>query len=143
MEKVWLLIMVVAAFALLAWVALQFFPGKSIAEAAWPRLFSWILFSALLFAGLYFTSPQQAEVAYYKFALVISAAIAGYWIDRALFPYARPDGYLKKFWQKGSEENENEADFEVVEQYNRVFAAAMLRRAIIVGCTILGVTLGL
>lgn len=143
MEKILLIIGLVAAFALLAWVALQFFPGKSVTEALWPRLFSWILLSALLFAGLYFTSPQQAEVAYYKFALVIAAALAGYWIDRALFPYARPDGYLKKFWQHGSDEPIGAADFEVVEQYNRVFAAAMIRRAIIVGCTILGVTLGL
>lgn len=143
MEKVWLLIVVGLAFAALAWLLLRFVPGRSIAETQWPRLFSWILFSTLMFAGLYFTSPQQAEVAYYKFALVIAAAIAGYWIDRALFPYARPDGYLKKFWQHGSDEPEDKADYEVVEQYNRVFAAAMLRRAIIVGCTILGVTLGL
>ena len=106
-------------------------------------MFSWILLSGLLFAGLYFISPQQAAVAYYKFALVIAAAIAGYWIDRALFPYARPDGYLKRFWQKGTDEPEGRADFEVVNEYNRVFAATMIRRAIIVGCTILGVTLGL
>lgn len=143
MEKILLIIGLVAAFALLAWVALQFFPGKSVAEALWPRLFSWILLSGLLFAGLYFISPQQAAVAYYKFALVIAAAITGYWIDRAMFPYARPDGYLKKFWQSGSEENENEADFEVVEQYNRVFAATMIRRAIIVGSIVLAVLLGL
>jgi hypothetical protein len=143
MEKIWLIVLVVVAFAILAYALLQFIPGKSVAEAMWPRLFSWILFSTLLFAGLYFTSPQQAAVAYYKFALVIAAAITGYWIDRALFPYSRPDGYLKKFWQHGSEEPINQADFEVVEQYNRVFSAAMIRRAIIVGCTILGVTLGL
>lgn len=143
MEKILLVIGLVVAFALLAWLVLQFFPGKSAAESVWPRLFSWILFSALLFAGLYFTSPQQAEVAYYKFALVISAAITGYWIDRAMFPYSRPDSYLKDFWQKGSEEPIGKADFEVVEQYNRVFASAMIRRAIIVAATILGVTLGL
>lgn len=143
MEKIWLLIGIVAAFALLAWIALMFFPGKSIAEAVWPRLFCWILFSALLFAGLYFTSPQQAAVAYYKFALVISAAIAGYWIDRALFPYARPDGYLADFWQKGSDEPVGQVDYEVVQGYSIVFALVMMRRAIIVSCTILGVTLGL
>jgi hypothetical protein len=143
MEKILLLVGLVVAFALLAWGALQFFPGKSVAEALWPRLFSWILLSALLFAGLYFISPQQAAVAYYKFALVIAAAIAGYWIDRAMFPYSRPDGYLKEFWQQGSDEPIGKADFEVVNEYNRVFAAAMIRRAIIVGCTILGVTLGL
>ena len=143
MEKIWLLMVVVVAVALLAWVALMFFPGKSVAEAVWPRLFSWILFSGLLMAGLYFTSPQQAMVAYYKFGLVTLAAIAGYWFDRALFPYARPDGYLKDFWQKGSDEPVGKVDFEVVQEYNRVFAAAMIRRAIIVGATIVGVTLGL
>jgi hypothetical protein len=143
MEKILLLIGLVVAFALLTWVALQFFPGKSVAEALWPRLFSWILFSGLLFAGLYFISPQQAAVAYYKFALVIAAAIAGYWIDRAMFPYSRPDGYLKEFWQQGSDEPIGKADFEVVNEYNRVFAAAMIRRAIIVGSTILAVSLGL
>jgi hypothetical protein len=143
MEKILLIIGLVAAFALLAWCALQLFPGKSVAEALWPRLFSWILLSGLLFAGLYFISPQQAEVAYYKFALVIAAAITGYWIDRAMFPYSRPDGYLKEFWQKGSDEPIGKADFEVVNEYNRVFAAAMIRRAIIVGSTILAVSLGL
>jgi hypothetical protein len=143
MEKIVFMLGVLVAFALVAFVALHCMPGKSVAEALWPRLFSWVLFSTLLFAGLYFTSPQQAAVAYYKFALVISAAITGYWIDRAMFPYARPDGYLKEFWQKGSDEPIGKADFEVVNEYNRVFAAAMIRRAIIVGCTILGVTLGL
>lgn len=143
MEKFLLLIAVVLAAALFAWVALKLFPGKSVAEAVWPRLFGWIFFSILLFAGLYFTSPQQAMVAYYKFALVTAAAVAGYWFDRALFPYSRPDGYLKQFWQMGTDEPINRADFEVVNEYNRVFAAAMIRRAIIVGCTILGVTLGL
>lgn len=143
MEKIGLLISIVITFAVVAWIALQLFPGKSIAEAVWPRLFSWILFCALLFAGLYFISPQQAMVAYYKFALVIAGGVVGYWFDRAMFPYSRPDGYLKQFWQKGTDEPEGKADFEVVNEYNRVFAAAMIRRAIIVGCTILGVTLGL
>lgn len=143
MEKILLIIGLVAAFALLAWCALQFFPGKSVAEALWPRLFSWILLTGLLFTGLYFISPQQATVAYYKFALVIAGGVVGYWFDRAMFPYSRPDGYLKQFWQKGTDEPEGKADFEVVNEYNRVFAAAMIRRAIIVGCTILGVTLGL
>lgn len=143
MEKILLIIALVVAFALLAWVALQFFPGKSMAEAVWPRLFSWILLSGLLFAGLYFISPQQAMVAYYKFALVIAAGVVGYWFDRAMFPYSRPDGYLKNFWQQGSDEPIDGADYEVVQEYNLVFAATMIRRAIIVGSTILAVSLGL
>lgn len=143
MDKYLLLAIIALGFAGFVWVLLRLIPGRSKVEDVWPRLYAWVLFSTLLFAGLFFTSPQQAEVAYYKFALVIGAALVGYWIDRAMFPYSRPDGYLKEFWQRGSDEPVGKADFEVVNEYNRVFAAAMIRRAIIVGCTILGVTLGL
>lgn len=143
MEKYFLMIAIVVLLAGLSWLMLRLFPGHSKAEEVWPRLFAWVLFTFVVFAGLYFTAPQQAAVAYYKFSLVIGAALLGYWIDRALFPYARPDGYLKKFWQHGSDEPEDKADHEVVEQYNCVFAATMIRRAIIIGATVLGVTLGL
>lgn len=109
----------------------------------WPRLFAWVLFSTLVFAGLFFMHPQQAEVAYYKITLVIGAAVLGYWLDRSSFPYARPDGYLKDFWQKGTKEPINAADYEVVAEYRTIFALVMLRRALIMAAVILGVTLGL
>lgn len=143
MEKYFWVVAFVLMLAGVSWLLLRLFPGRSKAEEVWPRLFAWVLFTCVVFAGLYFTHPQQAAVAYYKFSLVIGAALLGYWIDRALFPYARPDGYLKDFWQKGSEEPIGNVDYEVVEQYNRVFAAAMIRRAIIIAATVLGVTLGL
>lgn len=143
MTKIFLVLGLALLFAVLAWVALKFFPGKSKAEEVWPRLFGGLVVSALLLAGLYFVSPQQAEVVFYKFVLVIAGAFVGYWIDRALFPYSRPDGYLKWFWQSGTQEKLDEADYALVAGYENVFAIAMLRRAMIIIAVVLGVTLGL
>ena len=125
------------------WALLRLVPGKSKIEEVWPRLFGAIVISELLLAGLYFISPQQAEVVYYKFALTIAGAFVGFVIDRALFPYARPDGYLKRFWQHGSDEPIDKADYEIVEGYQLAFAIATLRRALIIIAVALGVTLGL
>jgi hypothetical protein len=143
MEKLILIASLVLVFSASAWLLLKLFPGQSKSEEVWPRLFAWVFFTAVVFAGLYFISPAQAAVAYYKFTLVIGSSLLGYWIDRAIFPYSRPDGYLKEFWQKGSDEPIGRADYEVVEQYNRVFGTAMIRRAIIIGSTVLSVCLGL
>lgn len=143
MEKYIFLIAAVVGISALGWFLLRLMPGKSIAENTWPRLYGWVVVTALLFVGLFFISPEQAQVVYYKFALVIAAAYLGYWIDRVLFPYSRPDGYLKKFWQHGTKELENQADHEVVDGYKNVFCFAMIRRALIVIAVTLSATLGL
>lgn len=79
----------------------------------------------------------------YKAALIALAAVLGYWLDRALFPYARPDGYLQRDWRYGTDEPEGDVDYPVVQAYIRVYTAAMLRRAIVVGCVVLGIAAGL
>lgn len=143
MEKLWVFILAGIVISALVVGALLLVFRKSPLQKIWPRLFGWVLFSTLLMAGLYFMHPQQAEVAYYKIALVLGAAVLGYWLDRSTFPYARPDGYLKDFWQKGTTEPLNQADYEVVAEYKTIFALVMLRRAILMAAVILGVTLGL
>jgi hypothetical protein len=45
----------------------------------------------MLIVGVAITAPHQLGVLLYKLALVTLAAVAGYWIDRAVTPYARPD----------------------------------------------------
>ncbi|MFL3998634.1 putative holin, partial [Pseudomonas aeruginosa] len=66
--------------------------------------------------------PEQLQVVTYKLVLVTLGAVAGYWIDRSLFPYvARP--------------HECSA--------NLVVVGAWLRRGLIVLACILGLTLGL
>lgn len=91
-----------------------------------PRLSGWLLITLVLLACVWAIAPQQLPVSLYKLSLVTLAAVVGYWIDRSLFPYARPDIFF---------------------QYRTVpattlLAAAMIRRAIIVGCAMLAMGLG-
>ncbi len=53
----------------------------------------------------------------WKLLLLSAAAFLGYWLDRTLFPYGRPDDWLDE---------------------PRVFSACQVRRAIVVGCCLLG-----
>jgi hypothetical protein len=55
-----------------------------------PRLFFWLLITLALTAAVAYLAPYQLTVTLYKISLVSLAAVLGYWIDRAVFPYARP-----------------------------------------------------
>ena len=108
-----------------------------------PRNSLWILAAAGLLFLIYQVSPQQLPVVLYKAALVGSAVVIAYWIDRALFPYARPDSYLQKDWRLGTDEPEHDADFPVCHRYVKEFCSAQIRRAIIVGAVVLAMAMGL
>ena len=56
-----------------------------------PRLTSWWLIALALSALVFLLAPQQIPVSLYKINLIALAAVAGYWIDRKVFPYARPN----------------------------------------------------
>lgn len=85
-----------------------------------PRLTYWTLITIGLLAALYLIAPTKIAVVLYKAALVTGGGVLGYWIDRALFPYARPDR---------------------VRVTHQPWAG--IRRALIVLACILGLTLGL
>ncbi len=85
------------------------------------RMLDWLIVAALLSLVIAVVAPHQIGVTLYKLSLVSLAAVAGYWIDRSLFPYARPD------------------DLSLDHQET---AAAYIRRAIVVGACIVGVSLG-
>lgn len=87
------------------------------------RMLDWLLIALALAALVWWMAPQQLPVSVYKLSLVAMAAVAGYWIDRGLFPYARPDALM--------------AAGQV-----RLADSAMRRRAIIVAATMLAVGLG-
>lgn len=108
-----------------------------------PRNTIWLAAAALLLALIAVISPIQLPVVLYKAALVSLAAVLGYWLDRSLFPYARPDGFLERDWRYGTDEPQFLADHPVVKGYELVYALAMLRRAVIVGVVVLGIALGL
>lgn len=59
-----------------------------------PRLCGWLMTAAGLLMVIGLVSPQQLPVVLYKLALITLAAVAGYWLDRSLFPKARPGQYL-------------------------------------------------
>ncbi|MDF7669866.1 putative holin [Orbaceae bacterium ESL0721] len=132
------------------------------------RLLKWYLAALVLFAIILALSPQQIPVVIYKFSLVLLSAVVGYHLDRSLFPYASPGGYLYNKWkefgpdfytQKYIEETQLEesldnkipaslpsklcAEYPVLDEYRTLFAVVLIRRALIVFAVILGVTLGL
>jgi len=92
-----------------------------------PRLSEWAVVALGLLIVLAVVAPQQIEVVVYKAALVTLAAVLGYWIDRRLFPGARPHIYLP--------DDANSLTVPAV--------LVQLRRAVIVLACILGLTLGL
>ena len=108
-----------------------------------PRTTTWLVLAAVLLVAIAIVAPPQLPVVLYKACLVALAAVLGYWLDRALFPYARPDSYLEQDWRLGTLEPVDDADYPVCERYTREFCVAQLRRAIIVGAVVIGVALGL
>lgn len=93
------------------------------------RMVGWAWVTLFLLIAIGVTAPQQLPVSLYKLSLITSAAWVGYWIDRSLFPYARPDAFL-------------EGPLVVRKGCYRAFAAAQQRRAIIIAACIIGVALG-
>lgn len=87
------------------------------------RMLDWLVATVILAAVIVAVAPQQIGVTAYKLSLVCLAAVAGYRLDRSLFPYGRPDDLL-------------------MERSDVLVAGAMLRRAIIVAACVIGVSLG-
>jgi hypothetical protein len=85
------------------------------------RMIDWIAIAVILTLTIGLLAPHQLGVTLYKLSLVSLAAVVGYWIDRSAFPYARPD------------------DLSLDHQET---SAAYIRRAIIIGACILGVSVG-
>lgn len=65
-----------------------------------PRSSLFLVLAVVLLACIAVVSPVQLPVALYKLTLIALAAVIGYWLDRALFPYARPDSYLERDWRR-------------------------------------------
>ncbi|MFN3881916.1 MAG: putative holin [Nitrincola lacisaponensis] len=92
-----------------------------------PRLSGLGLIVMLLSLAIIWVSPFQLMVTLYKLSVVTLGGWLGYWLDRWIFPYARPHMVLP-----GGEHKELEPNA----------CWYMLRRAIIVSATILAVAMG-
>lgn len=101
-----------------------------------PRLLGWLIAAILLLALLGIVAPDQVPVVVYKALLLILAVVMAYWIERALFPYARPHECLARAGRLDASEA-------ALYRSELRFAAACLRRALIVLACVLGLTLGL
>ena len=58
------------------------------------HLWEWLTLVAVLSVAIALVAPQQLPVLAYKVLMLSVAALAGYALDRSLFPYARPDVVL-------------------------------------------------
>ncbi|WP_374351667.1 putative holin [Chitinimonas sp.] len=117
-------------------------------DIAWR--FIWLVITAVLLMALSYLSPvagaapNPSHIAFYKLVLVMLAGCVGYALDVLLFPYGRPDGYLfAGEWTAMEPSADGDADYPVLDNYKMVFAAAMIRRAVIVAACIIGVALGM
>lgn len=122
-----------------------------------PRLSGWALITICLMAGIWALAPQQLPVSLYKLSLVTLAAVVGYWLDRSLFPYARPDTFMGSdllpeppdepapHWCMDDEQvhlMHLHPWAQDTPAQSLLAAAAMLRRALIVGAAMLAMGLG-
>lgn len=123
-------------------------PPKSLRA---PRMLEWLLLALLLTVLVWMIAPQQLPTSLYKASLVTLAAVVGYWIDRSLFPYARPDAFLALEELEGAEVDVAVCDAEsqacslhsvTDEAMIRLMGWAMIRRAVIVAATMLTMGLG-
>lgn len=85
------------------------------------RMIEWMIITAALLAIIAVVAPHLLAIDLHKISLLTLGGVVGYWIDRGLFPYARPDK---------------------LSGVAIMYSAAMLRRSVIVGAAILGVSLG-
>ncbi|EFH3103925.1 hypothetical protein GSY44_05635 [Escherichia coli] len=109
-----------------------------IADVQKTRLRGWLVAAVLLLLIIALVSPQQLPVVVYKLSLISLAAVLGYWLDRSLFPKARPGQYLKH-----DERLMAEGRWPVQTGLHLVFSAALIRRALIVVAVCLAVAMGL
>jgi hypothetical protein len=101
------------------------------------RMAGWLLISLVLTIIIAITAPQQLLVSLYKLSLITSAAWVAYWIDRSLFPYARPDAFLDQQHPVG-----NNPELHIVKTELSAFGVAQLRRALIIAAAMIAVALG-
>lgn len=130
-----------------------------------PRLSVWWALTLLLLALVWLMAPHQLPVTIYKLSLLSLAAVAGYWVDRALFPYARPHAWLRLLQpplppcqlgmpagrapQHGPPAEEASLTVELscmtpdeITPDDLIACVAMLRRALIVAAAMLAIGLG-
>ena len=116
-----------------------------------PRMLDWLVIALVLALAVWLLAPQQLPVSLYKLSLIALAAVAGYWVDRSLFPYARPDSFLVLDHDSTGPNDDTEdgpygCEGSICLAPNQpmlqTMGVCMLRRAIIVAAAMIAVGLG-
>lgn len=109
-----------------------------------PRMTDWLIAAIVLSLCILAFSPQQIPVSLYKINLISIAGVVGYWLDRSLFPYARPDSFMAHDLENMdvAEDAPLQFEMECCLQNDLLLAAAMLRRSLIVAAAMIAVGLG-
>jgi hypothetical protein len=113
-------------------------------------MFIWALLTVFLFCAALFaqeTHPGSIfAVSLYKAHLFSLGGWGGYWLDRALFPYARPHEYLLldeiSLDPTDSAKVANAEALDFLEVSATAYPMAMMRRAVIVAACLICVGLG-
>ena len=100
----------------------------------------WISVALTIAIALF--APQQLQVSLYKLSLITTAAWVAYWIDRALFPYARPDRFLPPDPTADDISSASAPGVSITLEQAVAFSASLLRRALIISAAMIGVALG-
>ncbi|MBU9260533.1 putative holin [Burkholderia multivorans] len=114
-----------------------------------PRLTVWLVASIVLAILAYVTrqSDPLLSVTFYKAHLMSLGGWGGYWLDRLIFPYARPHEFVPttdpvEVDMAGAELTEWECEIALDPRVHaELFKAASLRRAIIVAASLICVGL--
>ncbi|WP_036232912.1 putative holin [Marinobacterium litorale] len=102
-----------------------------------PRLTSFAVIALILTLVIAILAPHQLGVTLYKLSLVSLAAVLGYWIDRVVFPYARPHEFfhIADWLRQGNNAEGSRA-------VRHCAGTATLRRAIVMAAVIIAIALG-
>lgn len=90
------------------------------------RIGPWLVLALITSIGVAFLYPHQIGVLLWSLTKLCWAAYLGYWIDRSIFPYARPDRF--------------NPETNIAER--TLWEMLMLRRAIIIAAAIIALGLG-
>jgi hypothetical protein len=104
------------------------------------RMGVWLWINLAMLAAVAIIAPHLLPVSLYKLSLITIAAWLAYWLDRALFPYARPDKFMQPVYSLGAPNLLFEQPGELAKAIG--YAAAMLRRALIIAAAMLACALG-
>jgi hypothetical protein len=121
---------------------LRSFFSRIYASLVSQHMAPWLWVSVILTIAIAVFAPQQLRVTLYKLSLITTAAWVAYWIDRALFPYARPDRFVPPEPTSADTSSGSAPGLSITREQAIAFSSSQLRRALIISAAMIGVALG-